>query len=168
MVVGILDKKELFDKYIELNINTKINIDEVYIDDLKSIDIKVNLDNLSSSDKIVILISTLSKNKSKNILLNKIFRYLDNNNSKKVLSYLKKLKDINIYILEDEDFLIKNINKLLINNEIVNTEEYFKKNNLSTLYEIKNILAHKNIKIMYHKDYRDFIKDVYKNVSKKN
>ena len=106
--------------------------------------------------------------KFKNILLNKLFRYLDTNNTKKVLNYLKKLKDINIYILEDEDFLIKNINKLLVDGKIVNTEEYFKINNLSTLYEIKDMLSKRNIKIMYHKDYRDFIKDVYKNVSKKN
>mgnify|MGYP001732939196 CR=1 FL=1 len=45
---------------------------------------------------------------------------------------------------------------------------YFKDNNLSSLYEITDILRKKNIKIMYNKDYRDFIKDVYKNVSKKN
>lgn len=168
MVVGILDKEELNNKYIYINIDTKIDLNNIYIEVLKNIDVKVNLDYLSISDKVILLISNINNFKFKNILLNKLFRYLDTNNSKKVLNYLKKLKDINIYILEDEDFLIKNINKLLVDGKIVNTEEYFKINNLSTLYEIKDMLSKRNIKIMYHKDYRDFIKDVYKNVSKKN
>lgn len=168
MVVGILDKEELNNKYIDINIDTKIDLNNIYIEVLKNIDVKVNLDYLSISDKVILLISNISNFKFKNILLNKLFRYLDTNNTKKVLNYLKKLKDINIYILEDEDFLIKNINKLLVDGKIVNTEEYFKINNLSTLYEIKDMLSKRNIKIMYHKDYRDFIKDVYKNVSKKN
>lgn len=168
MVVGILDKEELNNKYIDINIDTKIDLNNIYIEVLKNIDVKVNLDNLSISDKVILLISNINNFKFKNILLNKLFRYLDTNNTKKVLNYLKKLKDINIYILEDEDFLIKNINKLLVDGKIVNTEEYFKINNLSTLYEIKDMLSKRNIKIMYHKDYRDFIKDVYKNVSKKN
>lgn len=168
MVVGILDKKELNNKYIDINIDTKIDLNNIYIEVLKNIDVKVNLDYLSISDKVILLISNINNFKFKNILLNKLFRYLDTNNTKKVLNYLKKLKDINIYILEDEDFLIKNINKLLVDGKIVNTEEYFKINNLSTLYEIKDMLSKRNIKIMYHKDYRDFIKDVYKNVSKKN
>ena len=168
MVVGILDKKELNNKYIDINIDTKIDLNNIYIEVLKNIDVKVNLDYLSISVKVILLISNINNFKFKNILLNKLFRYLDTNNTKKVLNYLKKLKDINIYILEDEDFLIKNINKLLVDEKIVNTEEYFKINNLSTLYEIKDMLSKRNIKIMYHKDYRDFIKDVYKNVSKKN
>ena len=168
MVVGILDKEKLNNKYIDINIDTKIDLNNIYIEVLKNIDVKVNLDYLSISDKVILLISNINNFKFKNILLNKLFRYLDTNNTKKVLNYLKKLKDINIYILEDEDFLIKNINKLLVDGKIVNTEEYFKINNLSTLYEIKDMLSKRNIKIMYHKDYRDFIKDVYKNVSKKN
>ena len=168
MVVGILDKEELNNKYIDINIDTKIDLNNIDIEVLKNIDVKVNLDYLSISDKVILLISNINNFKFKNILLNKLFRYLDTNNTKKVLNYLKKLKDINIYILEDEDFLIKNINKLLVDGKIVNTEEYFKIKNLSTLYEIKDMLSKRNIKIMYHKDYRDFIKDVYKNVSKKN
>ena len=147
MVVAILDKKELNNKYL---------------------DFKVNLDYLSLSDKVVLLIANISNYKEKNILIDKLFRYLDVKNTKKVIEFLKKQKNKNIYILEDEDFLIKYINKLLIDEKIVNLEEYFKDNNLSSLYEITDILRKKNIKIMYNKDYRDFIKDVYKNVSKKN
>ena len=168
MVVAILDKKELNNKYLELNIDTKIDINKIYMDIIKSIDIKVNLDYLSLSDKVVLLIANISNYKEKNILVDKLFRYLDNKNTKKVIEFLKKQKNKNIYILEDEDFLIKYINKLLIDEKIVNLEEYFKDNNLSSLYEITDILRKKNIKIMYNKDYRDFIKDVYKNVSKKN
>ena len=138
------------------------------MDVIKSIDIKVNLDYLSLSDKVVLLIANISNYKEKNILIDKLFRYLDTKNTKKVIEFLKKQKNKNIYILEDEDFLIKYINKLLIDEKIVNLEEYFKDNNLSSLYEITDILRKKNIKIMYNKDYRDFIKDVYKNVSKKN
>ena len=168
MVVAILDKKDLNNKYLELNIDTKIDINKIYMDIIKSIDIKVNLDYLSLSDKVVLLIANISNYKEKNILVDKLFRYLDNKNTKKVIEFLKKQKNKNIYILEDEDFLMKYINKLLIDDNIVNTEEYFKDNNLSSLYEITDILRKKNIKIMYNKDYRDFIKDVYKNVSKKN
>ena len=168
MVVAILDKKDLNNKYLELNIDTKIDINKIYMDILKSIDIKVNLDYLSLSDKVVLLIANISNYKEKNILVDKLFRYLDVKNTKKVIEFLKKQKNKNIYILEDEDFLMKYINKLLIDDNIVNTEEYFKDNNLSSLYEITDILRKKNIKIMYNKDYRDFIKDVYKNVSKKN
>ena len=168
MVVAILDKKDLNNKYLELNIDTKIDINKIYMDIIKSIDIKVNLDYLSLSDKVVLLIANISNYKEKNILVDKLFRYLDNKNTKKVIEFLKKQKNKNIYILEDEDFLIKYINKLLIDEKIVNLEEYFKDNNLSSLYEITDILRKKNIKIMYNKDYRDFIKDVYKNVSKKN
>ena len=154
MVVAILDKKDLNNKYLELNIDTKIDINKIYMDVIKSIDIKVNLDYLSLSDKVVLLIANISNCKENNILIDKLFRYLDTKNTKK--------------ILEDEDFLMKYINKLLIDDNIVNLEEYFKDNNLSSLYEITDILRKKNIKIMYNKDYRDFIKDVYKNVSKKN
>ena len=168
MVVAILDKKDLNNKYLELNIDTKIDINKIYMDIIKSIDIKVNLDYLSLSDKVVLLIANISNYKEKNILIDKLFRYLDVKNTKKVIEFLKKQKNKNIYILEDEDFLIKYINKLLIDEKIVNLEEYFKDNNLSSLYEITDILRKKNIKIMYNKDYRDFIKDVYKNVSKKN
>lgn len=168
MVVAILDKKELNNKYLDLNISTKIDINKIYMDVIKSIDIKVNLDYLSLSDKVVLLIANISNYKEKNILIDKLFRYLDTKNTKKVIEFLKKQKNKNIYILEDEDFLIKYINKLLIDEKIVNLEEYFKDNNLSSLYEITDILRKKNIKIMYNKDYRDFIKDVYKNVSKKN
>lgn len=168
MVVAILDKKDLNNKYLELNIDTKIDINKIYMDIIKSIDIKVNLDYLSLSDKVVLLIANISNYKEKNILVDKLFRYLDTKNTKKVIEFLKKQKNKNIYILEDEDFLMKYINKLLIDDNIVNTEEYFKDNNLSSLYEITDILRKKNIKIMYNKDYRDFIKDVYKNVSKKN
>lgn len=168
MVVAILDKKDLNNKYLELNIDTKININKIYMDIIKSIDIKVNLDYLSLSDKVVLLIANITNYKEKNILIDKLFRYLDTKNTKKVIEFLKKQKNKNIYILEDEDFLMKYINKLLIDDNIVNTEEYFKDNNLSSLYEITDILRKKNIKIMYNKDYRDFIKDVYKNVSKKN
>ena len=168
MVVAILDKKDLNNKYLELNIDTKIDINKIYMDIIKSIDIKVNLDYLSLSDKVVLLIANISNYKEKNILIDKLFRYLDTKNTKKVIEFLKKQKNKNIYILEDEDFLIKYINKLLIDEKIVNLEEYFKDNNLSSLYEITDILRKKNIKIMYNKDYRDFIKDVYKNVSKKN
>lgn len=168
MVVAILDKKDLNNKYLELNIDTKIDINKIYMDIIKSIDIKVNLDYLSLSDKVVVLIANISNYKEKNILIDKLFRYLDVKNTKKVIEFLKKQKNKNIYILEDEDFLMKYINKLLIDDNIVNTEEYFKDNNLSSLYEITDILRKKNIKIMYNKDYRDFIKDVYKNVSKKN
>ena len=168
MVVAILDKKELNNKYLDLNISTKIDINNIYMDVIKSIDIKVNLDYLSLSDKVVLLIANISNYKEKNILIDKLFRYLDVKNTKKVIEFLKKQKNKNIYILEDEDFLMKYINKLLIDDNIVNTEEYFKDNNLSSLYEITDILRKKNIKIMYNKDYRDFIKDVYKNVSKKN
>ena len=168
MVVAILDKKDLNNKYLELNIDTKIDMNKIYIDIIKSIDIKVNLDYLSLSDKVVLLIANISNYKEKNILIDKLFRYLDTKNTKKVIEFLKRQKNKNIYILEDEDFLIKYINKLLIDEKIVNLEEYFKDNNLSSLYEITDILRKKNIKIMYNKDYRDFIKDVYKNVSKKN
>lgn len=168
MVVAILDKKDLNNKYLELNIDTKIDINKIYMDIIKSIDIKVNLDYLSLSDKVVLLIANISNYKEKNILIDKLFRYLDVKNTKKVIEFLKKQKNKNIYILEDEDFLMKYINKLLIDDNIVNLEEYFKDNNLSSLYEITDILRKKNIKIMYNKDYRDFIKDVYKNVSKKN
>ena len=168
MVVAILDKKDLNNKYLELNIDTKIDINKIYMNIIKSIDIKVNLDYLSLSDKVVLLIANITNYKEKNILIDKLFRYLDTKNTKKVIEFLKKQKNKNIYILEDEDFLMKYINKLLIDDNIVNTEEYFKDNNLSSLYEITDILRKKNIKIMYNKDYRDFIKDVYKNVSKKN
>ena len=168
MVVAILDKKELNNKYLDLNISTKIDINNIYMDVIKSIDIKVNLDYLSLSDKVVLLIANISNYKEKNILIDKLFRYLDTKNTKKVIEFLKKQKNKNIYILEDEDFLMNYINKLLIDEKIVNLEEYFKDNNLSSLYEITDILRKKNIKIMYNKDYRDFIKDVYKNVSKKN
>ena len=44
MVVAILDKKDLNNKYLELNIDTKIDINKIYMDIIKSIDIKVNLD----------------------------------------------------------------------------------------------------------------------------
>ena len=69
MVVAILDKKDLNNKYLELNIDTKIDINKIYMDILKSIDIKVNLEYLSLSDKVVLLIANISNCKEKNILI---------------------------------------------------------------------------------------------------
>ena len=86
MVIGILDKKELNNKYIDINIDTKININNIYMNVLNSIDIKVNLEYLSGSDKVVLLISNIENYENKNILINKLFRYLDINNVNKVLN----------------------------------------------------------------------------------
>ena len=68
MVVGILDKEELNNKYIDINIDTKIDLNNIYIEVLKNIDVKVNLDYLSISDKVILLISNINNFKFKNIL----------------------------------------------------------------------------------------------------
>ena len=60
MVVGILDKEELNNKYIDINIDTKIDLNNIDIEVLKNIDVKVNLDYLSISDKVILLISNIN------------------------------------------------------------------------------------------------------------
>ena len=92
MVVGILDKEELNNKYIDINIDTKIDLNNIDIEVLKNIDVKVNLDYLSISDKVILLISNINNFKFKNILLNKLFRYLDTNNTKKLFKKIKRYK----------------------------------------------------------------------------
>lgn len=141
-----------------------------------------NIETLSSSEKKLFQIALCLLSNPEIIILDNPFKSLDKANEKKAIMLLQRLKDqfkktIIIYS-EDSNILYKYTNNMLFikNDEILlsgKTDElylrvdYLKKNK----FEIPDIvqftyIAKKKyqVKIDYHKDVRDIIKDIYKHI----
>lgn len=171
-------------QYYKLNIHDpkkKIE-DSLRIASLSEKVLTRNIISLSSSEKMRLSLATALLNNPKIILFDEPFLYLDNKNEKKFARLIDQLNDkynINIVIAtNDSEMLYKYTKKVILlkdntvfmegdTKEVYGQVELLKDNN----FEIPDIVLftylaknRKNIKIDYHRDIRDLIKDIYKHV----
>lgn len=141
-----------------------------------------NITSLSTSEKkkVQIAISLLSNPDM--IILDDPFRGLDSKNKKRIIMVLNKLKDqfhkIIIIATQDADTLYQYTNKMLyVKNKRIFLEapteegyervDYLKRNGFALpecVLFIYKAIKKKKVKLEYHKDIRDIIKDIYKHV----
>lgn len=179
--------EDLMNNYIGLyNLNIK-NPQKKIIDSLKIVGIEEsyidhNLNTLSSSEKKLITIAIGLLSNPDTIILEEPFKYLDLKKEKRLFMILQKFKEqYNKTIIiktEDSEIIYKYTEETIVvrNNQILvqgDTKEIFQrvdflKRNGINIPEIVmfTYLAKKNkdIKIDYHIDIRDIIKDIYKHV----
>ena len=116
------------------------------------------------------------------LMLEEIFSNFDLKFEKKLMRFFNYLIDNKnmtiILISNDSDMLYKNTKHIILVSKygVISegkTDKIYKKVDLLTKYNIevpdivmftKKVRDKKNIKLTYHKDIRDLIKDVYKNV----
>lgn len=163
------------------------DIDKKIIDSLKIVGLKKdllarNINTLSSSEKVRInLALCLIANPDIIIISNPLKEY-DKKTEKKIVLLLQKIKEqynkIILFISDDCNILYQYTNNIILyeNNKIIlnkNTENFFQDIEMLKQYHIPipdiveiTYLAKqkKNIKLDYHKDIRDIIKDIYKHV----
>ncbi len=161
---------------------TKKIIDSLKIVDLNPSILDRYLNTLSTSEKKQIQLATSLLSNPNLIILNEPFKCLDKYNEKKVYMLLQRLKEQfkktiiivstnsnilykyttnMIFIKNDEVFLTGNTNEVYLR------VDYLKKNKFSlpAIVEFTHIAKKKKeVKIDYHKDVRDIIKDIYKHI----
>ena len=144
--------------------------------------LKRHINTLSSSEKKLIQIAISLISNKEVIILIEPFKALDKDNEKKIIMLFQKLKEqyhkTIIIVSDDSEVLYKYTNKIIIlkNDKILiegNTKEIYQKvdylnKNKIDIPEIVELTykakKEKNVKIDYHKDVRDIIKDIYKHV----
>ena len=163
------------------------DIDKKIVDSLKIVGLKKellnhNINTLSSSEKVRIELALCLINNPDIIIIKDPFKEYDKKIEKKIILLLQKIKEqynkIIIFLSEDSNILYQYTNKIILykDNQIVTnikTDNFYQ--NIDGLKEYRipvpeiveiTYLAkqRKNIKIDYHKDIRDIIKDIYKHV----
>lgn len=167
-------------KLILKNPKKKIN-DSLRIVGLDTTYLNRNINSLSSSERILIILAiSLLSNPDIIILLN-LFKYLDKTNEKDLIRLLEKIKDqynkTIILINDDNEIMYKYTKYLFIkkNNLFIEDEtdkllqrvDFLHKNNIKVpeIVELTHLIKKKKkIKLEYHKDVRDILKDIYKHV----
>lgn len=135
---------------------------------------------LSSSEKYLLSIAVNLIYEPKVILFKNVFCGLDRNNRKKIMVLIKNLKeddkivivtnnDTNIlYELTDEVILLDGcyIYKSGVSDKIFTSTEIMKESviPMPNIIKVTYLAKNKKIKLSYHKDVRDIIKDIYKHV----
>ncbi len=141
-----------------------------------------NLNTLSSSEKKLITIAVGLLSNPDTIILEEPFKYLDLKQEKRLFMIFQKFKEQYdktiiiktenpeiLYKYTDEIIIVKNNNILITGatKEVYQRVDYLKRNSipipeivLFTYLAKKN----RNVKIDYHDDIRDIIKDIYKHV----
>lgn len=143
---------------------------------------KINI--LSSSEKRLVKLAIGLLSNPDTIIIEEPFKHMDKNNEKKLIMLFQKMKEqynkTIIFISDDIYMLYKYTTHLIISkknkiivegktNKIIEDVDFLIKNkiNIPSITEI-TYLARKNkdVKIEYHKDIRDIIKDIYKHVQR--
>ena len=183
----IVTVKDLMNYIIRTHNLSIKNVDKKIKDSLKIVgleeeylDRKIN--SLSSSEKKLIQYAVSLLSNPELIIIEEPFRYLDNKNEKKIVMLLQRLKEqfrINIVLVSDDsNALYKYTNHIIMtkNNTIIyqgdtyqgyQKVDFLRRNKIDVPEIIEfTYLAKKkkNVKIDYHKDIRDIIKDIYKHV----
>lgn len=156
--------------------------DSLRIVSLEETILKRNIQTLSSSEKKLLQIALSLLSNPDLIVFEEPFRYLDKYNEKKIIMLLQRLKEqfkkTIIIVSEDSNILYKYTNNMIFikNNEIVfdgkTNELYLNVDDLTkNKFDIPEIVEFtyiakkkKEVKIDYHKDVRDIIKDIYKHI----
>lgn len=143
--------------------------------------LKRKISTLSSSEKILIKVACAILTNPKIILFDETFVGLDAHSKKLLLGILKKLKTrkdkILIIASNDVDLLYENTDeivvledgKVLVQDDTVKlfTDVTFLKEHqidIPNLVYFTNLAKNKRVKLSYHRDILDLIKDVYKHV----
>ena len=144
--------------------------------------LKRNIQTLSSSEKKLLQIALSLLSNPDLIIFEEPFKCLDKYNEKKLIMLIQRLKEqfqkTIIIASDDSNILYKYTNKMLfIKNDQISLEgkanevfldvEYLKKNkfNIPEIVEFTYLAKNKKeVKIDYHKDVRDIIKDIYKHI----
>ena len=162
------------------NPKKKIN-DSLRIVGLDTSYLNRNINSLSSSERILVILAiSLLSNPDIIVLLN-LFKYLDKTNEKVLMMLLEKIKDqynkTIVLINDDNEIMYKYTKYLFIkkNNLFIEDEtdkllqrvDFLHKNNIKVpeIVELTHLIKKKKkIKLEYHKDVRDILKDIYKHV----
>lgn len=141
-----------------------------------------DIQSLSNSEKKLVIIAKALLSNPDTIIIEEPFKYLDLNQEKRLFMLLQKLKDQfnktiviksentnSIYNYTSEVIIVKN-NTILLQGEtkeIFQRVDFLKRNGIKIPNCVKfTYLAkkEKDVKIDYHSDIRDIIKDIYKHV----
>ena len=162
------------------NPKKKIN-DSLRIVGLDTTYLNRNINSLSSSERILIILAiTLLSNPDIIILIN-LFKYLDKTREKDLIMLLEKIKDQynkTIVLINDDSEIMYKYTKYLIikknnlfieddTNKLLQRVDFLHKNNIKVpeIIELTHLIKKKKkIKLEYHKDVRDILKDIYKHV----
>lgn len=162
------------------NPKKKIN-DSLKIVGLDTTYLNRNINSLSSSEKILIILAISLLSNPDIIVLINLFKYLDKTKEKVLIMLLEKIKDqynkTIVLINDDSEILYKYTSNLIIkkNNLFIEDEtnklfqrvDFLHKNNIKVpeIIELTHLIKKKKkIKLEYHKDVRDILKDIYKHV----
>lgn len=137
---------------------------------------------ISTSEKKLLQISISLLSNPEMIIVNEPFKNLDTKNEKKLMMLFQRLKEqfhkTIVFLSDDSNILYKYTDEMIFikNNKIILTgpteEVYLRVDYLSrNKFSIPDIVKFtylakkkKQVKIDYHKDIRDIIKDIYKHV----
>lgn len=156
--------------------------DSLKIVELDEIILNKNLYELSTSEKKLLLFAINLLSNPEIIIIEEPFKGLDKQNEKKLIMILQRLREqfkkTIIIVSDDSNILYKYTNEMIFmkNEEVLlvgRTDEvylrvdYLKKNKIEIpeIVEFTYIAKkEKDVKIDYHKDVRDIIKDIYKHI----
>ena len=160
----------------------KKKIDSLRIVGLDQTYLKREIEILSTSEKFFLQLAVSLLSNPNILIFDNPFTYIDLQQEKKLLQLLTRLKEqfnkTIIFVEDNSDKLYKYTNKMLFikNNEVILSSptseaytrvDFLKKNRFKVPSIIQlTYLAKKSkgTKIIYHKDIRDLIKDIYKHV----
>lgn len=138
-----------------------------------------NIDELSDVEKKLLQISVSLIYNPDIIIFDEALVNLDRNNSNKIIRLIKDLKnkykktiiiasnDVNtLYEITDNIIILKNGKVYISGNtdKIYQNEDITNDIDIPDLVRFTNLAKSKKVKLSYHKDIRDLIKDVYKHV----
>ncbi len=167
--IKVKDEKKTVIKLIE-----QMGLDSSYLDK--------KLYSLSSSEQKLMAVITALLSEPKVLILEEIFSNFDLKFEKKLMRFFNYLIDNKnmtiILISKDSDMLYKNTKHIILTSlenvicsgktdKIYQDVDMLIQNNIEVpdiVMFTNKVIKNKNIKLSYHKDIRDLIKDVYKNV----
>ena len=141
-----------------------------------------NINTLSTSEKKLLQLALCLLSNPEVIIIEDPFKEFDKKETKRIYMLLQKIKDkynkTIVFISDNTDMLYKYTNHIIIikndklvvegdTSTVINRVDFLKRNSIEIPDIVKlTYLAKKkkNIKMDYHKDIRDIIKDIYKHV----
>ena len=172
---------EIENKSIVLKNDLKKINDSLKIVGLNKLSLDRNINTLSESEKKLLQLAIALLSNPEVLIFEEPFNKLDLKNEKKLVLLLRKIKEkydkTIIFISSNSNLLYKYTDYLIVYDDkllregktstILEDVEFLKRNSLSVpeIVEFTYLAKKKyNVKIDYHSDIRDIIKDIYKHV----
>ena len=172
---------EIENKNIVLKNDLKKINDSLKIVGLNKLSLDRNINTLSESEKKLLQLAIALLSNPEVLIFEEPFNLLDLKNEKKLVLLLRKIKEkydkTIIFISPNSNLLYKYTDYLIVYDDkllregktstILEDVEFLKRNSLSVpeIVEFTYLAKKKyNVKIDYHSDIRDIIKDIYKHV----